>query len=135
CKRAWVRRAPAPARGTSADGRMRYRIWLLAIGATVAVACHHDVTATVANGDPCIGPGDAPLPNCVSIAPTGATLRIGDTVRAVASVSANSVGSVWKFDWSSSDTTRAVVDATGLVRAVNTIPGAAVCATLRAYPS
>ena len=66
--------------------------------------------------------------NSVSVAPATATLTIGQTTTIVATVSADA-GVPTTVTWSTSDATKATVDAAGKVTAVAAAPAVAICAT------
>lgn len=89
----------------------------------IAVACtsSHRATDTTGPSGP-VSPGGRP----VTLAPAIVTLKVGDTVRFMATVASGTLGVVW----STQDPAKVTVDTTGLARAIAvTTPSLAVCAT------
>ena len=78
-----------------------------------------------------LAPVDPPRPPIatVMIAPASVTLAVGDS--AVLSVTATYPAESGPFTWSSSDSTRAAVAQTGVVRAIAKTAGIAICAQTR----
>jgi hypothetical protein len=94
---------------------------LVAVTAFVAAACGDKVTVQ--------GPTSATASiKSVTVAPSSATLNIGDQASLTAAVNADA-GLATTVTWKSSDASKASVDATGKVTGVAATPGVAVCAT------
>jgi uncharacterized protein YjdB len=67
----------------------------------------------------------------VLMAPSSATISVGQSVRIVATVSTSPGGSAYTLTWTTSDATAANVDSTGLAVGVSSSPGVSICATAR----
>ena len=102
------------------------RFSLVAAAAVFAAACGDKVNV--------VGPDTTPTPTptpdvtSVTVAPATATMSVGETVNMTASVTAIN-GAAATVTWSSSDATKASVDANGKVTAIAATPGVAICAT------
>jgi hypothetical protein len=94
---------------------------LVAVTAFVAAACGDKVTVQ--------GPTSSTASiKSVTVAPSSATLNIGDQASLTAAVNADA-GLATTVTWKSSDASKASVDATGKVTGVAATPGVAICAT------
>jgi hypothetical protein len=94
---------------------------LVAVTAFVAAACGDKVTVA--------GPTSSTATvKTVSVAPSTATLNIGDQITLTAAVTADA-GLATTVTWKSSDASKASVDASGNVKGLAATPGVAICAT------
>ncbi len=98
----------------------------IVVAAVFVAACGDKVTVPAAVTT--IPTTVAPKVNSVSVAPTIATMNIGDAITLTAAVNAD-VGLATTVTWASSDQTKASVTAAGVVTAVAATPGVAICAT------
>jgi hypothetical protein len=104
-------------------------IWI-ALAAGLMTACGRWSPATC-------GPGGVVAPGCdlppqlfVLVSPANATIDVGMTIQMVDTIRTNLTSPAYTLSWSSSDTTKAGVNANGLVRGKAVSPGVAICATL-----
>lgn len=100
---------------------------VVAVTALVAAACGDKVTVPAAVTTTTVTTTAAPKVNSVTVTPSNATMNIGDVITMVAAVNADA-GLATTVSWSSSDATKASVDATGKVTALAATPGVAICA-------
>jgi uncharacterized protein YjdB len=93
--------------------------WISATFASVAMA---GIAA-------CDSTSPKPSISQVLIAPGTATISTGQSVRIVATVSTNPIGSVYALTWTTSNPAAATVDSTGLALGISASPAVSICAT------
>jgi hypothetical protein len=76
-----------------------------------------------------IGTCCAPYSISLLVRPMNATIAVGITIQMSDTISNNPSNLAYSVWWNSSDTTKATVDSTGLVRGKAASPGIAICAT------
>src|ERR1017187_1887505 len=80
-----------------------------------------------------VAPGcDLPPEISVLVSPTNATIDVGMTIQMVNTIRINPPSTNYTVSWSSSDTTKAGVNVSGLVTGKALSPGVAICANLNA---
>jgi hypothetical protein len=80
---------------------------------------------------------DLPYPIYVTVTPASATISVDQTLQMADSIVSNPDNVAYAVSWSSSDTTKAGVNSTGLVTGKAPSPGVAICVTAHAagYPT
>jgi hypothetical protein len=77
----------------------------------------------------CAPTSPKPTISQVLMAPGTATISSGQSVRIVATVSTNPIGSVYALTWTTSNPAAATVDSTGLALGISASPAVSICAT------
>ena len=98
----------------------------------LAAACGKSSAAWCSPGGP-VAPGcNIPHDINLQVTPSSAAIAVGDTLRITATIANNPSNAAYAVSWSSSDTTKAVVNTNGLVFAKAASPGVSICASASA---